>query len=322
MPKNKRQQLEQWTTVVADTGDLTAIKALKPEDTTTNPSLLLAVANNENGRELLTRALQLAGAYQPENVDANILCDAFTAIVGTELLQLVPGLVSTEVDARESFDTRATIERARNLINIYRFFGADTSRVLIKIAATWEGIQAAKVLEAEGIRCNLTLIFHPLQAVAAAQAQAFLISPFVGRIFDWYQKRDQALTSDPGVEAVTHIYQRLKGMGSNTVIMGASFRTVEQIEALAGCDRLTISPALLEELAAQNTPLERQLQPNNIEASTEEIVDEITFRYELNQCPMSSDLLADGIRRFVVDQQKLAALLEQHRCDALQDAEF
>lgn len=305
MQQNKRQQLEQWTTVVADTGDLTAIKALKPADATTNPSLLLAVANSSHGAELLTQAQQLAQQYQPNRVDTALLCDAFTAIVGADLLTTVPGLVSTEVDARESFDTSATIERARRLMAIYRFIGADTSRVLIKIAATWEGIQAASVLEAEGIPCNLTLIFHPLQAVASAQAGAFLISPFVGRIFDWYQQRDSALTTDPGVEAVAHIYQRLKAMGSTTVVMGASFRSVAQIEALAGCDRLTISPALLTELATQNGLMKRQLTPATATAAAEPIVREKDFRYQLNQCSMSSDLLADGIRRFVTDQQQL-----------------
>src|SRR5699024_2743342 len=317
MQQNKRQQLEQWTTVVADTGDLAAIQALQPAYATTNPPLLLAVANSSRGAELLTKAQQLANQYQPKGADNALLCDMFTALVGSELLATVPGLVSTEVDAQQSFNRQATIERARRLMDIYTFLGADSNRVLIKIAATWEGIQAAKVLESEGIHCNLTLIFHPAQAIAAAQANAFLISPFVGRILDWYHQRDNALRTDPGVEAVTTIYRRLKAMGSNTVVMGASFRSVAQVEALAGCDRLTISPALLEELATQQGAITRQLAPATTPPVAEPLLAEADFRYQLNQCPMSSDLLADGIRRFIADQQQLEALFHQQQRSAI-----
>src|SRR5699024_1464939 len=308
---SKRLQLEQWTTLVADTGDFAAIKALKPMDATTNPSLLLAVAQSDTGPALFKQANQLARQYAPSPC-ARLLCDAFTAVVGAELLNTVPGLVSTEVDAQLSFDTCNTIQRARRVMALYQLLGADTQRVLIKIAATWEGIQAAKVLEAEGTRTNLTLIFHPVQAVAAAQAQATLISPFVGRIFDWYKQRDAELTPDPGVTAVKTIYQRLKAMGSDTIIMGASFRSLAQIEALAGCDRLTISPALLEQLAQENGLMVRQLSPADINAQTSEpLLNETCFRFALIQCAMSTDLLSEGIRRFVADQQALEALLSQ-----------
>lgn len=310
MATSKRQQLEQWTTIVADTGNLAAIQALKPMDATTNPSLLLAVAKSDAGPPLLVQAITVARKYT-QAPDARLLCDAFTVIVGSQLLSTVPGLVSTEVDAQLSFNTCATVERARRLIALYRLINADTERVLIKIAATWEGIQAAKVLEAEGIRTNLTLVFHPAQAVAAAQAQGTLISPFVGRIYDWYKNRNEDVSqTDPGVNAVKHIYQRLKAMGSSTIIMGASFRNLTQVESLAGCDRLTISPELLERLASENGPLERQLMPVAGKV-VEPLLLESEFRFLLNQCAMSSDLLSDGIRRFVNDQKALETLVLQ-----------
>lgn len=310
MATSKRQQLEQWTTIVADTGDLAAIKALKPMDATTNPSLLLAVAKSDTGPALLAKAITLAKKY-PQHLDAHLICDAFTVIVGNQLLSTVPGLVSTEVDAQLSFNSCATIERARRLMALYRLINANTERVLIKIAATWEGIQAAKVLEAEGIRTNLTLVFHPAQAVAAAQVKSTLISPFVGRIYDWYKSRNEDVTeNDPGVSVVKDIYLRLKAMGSNTIIMGASFRTLAQIESLAGCDRLTISPQLLEQLAKESGQLERQLVPvtSNV---IEPFLSESEFRFLLNRCAMSSDLLSDGIRRFVNDQKALETLVLQ-----------
>src|SRR5690625_1355539 len=308
---SKRQQLEQWTTLVADTGDFDTIKALKPMDATTNPSLLLAVAKSETGLALFKQANQLAKQYSP-TPDASLLCDAFTAIVGSELLKIVPGLVSTEVDAQLSFNTKATVERARRLIALYRLRGADTHRILIKIAATWEGIQAAKVLEAEGTRTNLTLIFHPAQAIAAAQAQATLISPFVGRIYDWYKNRGEDVASDPGVAAVKTIFHRLKSMGSDTIVMGASFRSTAQIEALAGCDRLTISPALLEERARVTASRKCLLSYDPVaQDSTVFSYSEAEFRFALNQCAMSTDLLSDGIRRFVSDQQTLETLLSE-----------
>lgn len=310
MATSKRQQLEQWTTIVADTGNLAAVKALKPMDATTNPSLLLAVAKSDIGPALLAQAITIAKKYS-QHLDARLLCDAFTVVAGSHLLNTVPGLVSTEVDAQLSFNIRATIERARRLMALYRLINADTERVLIKIAATWEGIQAAKALEAEGIRTNLTLVFHPAQAVAAAQAQGTLISPFVGRIYDWYKNRnDDVSQTDPGVNAVKDIYQRLKAMGSNTIIMGASFRSLAQIEALAGCDRLTISPELLEQLATESGQLERQLIPVAGKV-IEPLLLESEFRFLLNQCAMSSDLLSDGIRRFVNDQKALETLVLQ-----------
>lgn len=310
---NKREQLAQWTTIVADSGDLEAIRALKPEDATTNPSLLLATANSDIGRSLLTEAHQLAQQMAGDDDYHGWLIDAFATLCGQDILKHIPGVVSTEVDARLSFDTRATVEKARRLIALYRELGIERDRVLIKIAATWEGIRAAEVLEEEGIRCNITLLFCLEQAVAAAEAGATLISPFVGRILDWHLRQGETVNdpeSDPGVLSVRRIYQELKARDLETVVMGASFRNRGQIEALAGCDRLTISPALLTELEQDQDTLERKLEPGElIDAPSPDPVREAEFRLALNNNAMANDLLADGIRRFINDQVSLEAML-------------
>lgn len=310
---NKREQLAQWTTLVADTGDIEAIRNLRPQDATTNPSLLLAVARDDHHAPLLKEARQLARQINSESV--SMLCDAFAVVTGQMILDLIPGVVSTEVDARLSFNTRATIERARNLIALYRNLGVPKERILIKVAATWEGICAARILEQEGIHCNLTLVFSLEQGLAAAQAGATLISPFVGRIHDWHLKQGATISGpddDPGVLSVREIFQTLKGLGLNTIVMGASFRTAQQIEGLAGCDRLTISPKLLDELTQDKHPLDRQLDESTVEVIEQQSdLTEAVFRWALNDNPMATDLLADGIRRFARDQESLEALLQQ-----------
>lgn len=308
---SKREQLETWSTLVADTGELAAIRALRPVDATTNPSLLLALA--KQGSPLLDEARRLARQLEGDD-DPALCCDAFATLTGQTVLELIPGLVSTEVDARLSFDITATVERARRLMALYRELGVDTERVLIKIAATWEGIRAAEILEQEGIHCNLTLVFSLEQALAAAQRGATLISPFVGRIHDWYASRGMVIDSpeqDPGVISVRAIFRTLKGLGLDTIVMGASFRNSGQIEALAGCDRLTISPALLEKLADDAGTLTRHLDATDIELVPEQPqMNEASFRWSLNDNPMACDLLADGIRRFARDQEALEALLQ------------
>ena len=310
---NKRDQLAQWTTIVADSGDLEAIRTLKPHDATTNPSLLLAAARSPASRELLEEARRLAKQMAGGSDHRGWMIDAFATLCGQEMLQHIPGVVSTEVDARLSFDTRASVEKARRLIALYRELGIDRDRVLIKIAATWEGIRAAEVLEAEGIRCNITLLFCLEQAVAAAEAGATLISPFVGRILDWHLRQGEQVDdaeSDPGVLSVRRIYQELKARDMETVVMGASFRNRGQIEALAGCDRLTISPALLQELEQDSAELERKLAPGElIDAPPLSAMTESEFRLAMNQNRMAGELLADGIRRFIDDQVALEGLL-------------
>lgn len=312
---SKRNQLEQSSIVVADTGDLEAIRGLSPVDATTNPSLLLAVARQEGCESLLREARDLASRLEYGDELARF-CDAFATLTGQLVLEHIPGQVSTEVDARLSFNTAASIERARNLAALYRTLGVDRERFLIKLAATWEGIRAAEVLEQEGIRCNLTLVFSLEQALAAAEASATLVSPFVGRIHDWYVKRGHEVTGpddDPGVQSVRTIFTTLKGLGMDTVVMGASFRTAAQVEALAGCDRLTISPKLLEELAADDGTLEPALSESEVEMLAEQPpITESAFRWAINDNPMASDLLADGIRRFARDQEALEALLTEN----------
>ncbi|MGB1466600.1 transaldolase [Alcanivorax nanhaiticus] len=310
---NKREQLAQWTSLVADTGDLDMIAALAPEDATTNPSLLLAAARDERYRELLDQAAELTRALGHAG-DINWLTDTSACLAGQAILERVPGLVSTEVDARLSFDTRATVEKARRLISIYRELDVDPSRILIKIAATWEGIRAAQILEEEGTRCNLTLVFNQTQALAAAEAGATLISPFVGRIYDWHRKNGMEINTpedDPGVISVRQIFNTFKARGLDTIVMGASFRNADQIEALAGCDKLTISPALLEELAGRDGSLTRRLDPELVAPEDSWTpVSEAGFRWQMNDDPMACDLLADGIRRFAKDQLALEALLK------------
>ncbi|TGN41296.1 transaldolase [Marinobacter confluentis] len=318
---SKLEQLKTMTTVVADTGDLDAIAQWKPQDATTNPSLLLKAAASEAYRPMLDQAV--AAARKKGGSDAEQLTwatDMLAVLAGREILGLVPGVVSTEVDARLSFDTGATLSRARRLIALYDELGMDTSRVLIKIAATWEGIRAAEQLQREGINCNLTLLFSFIQAAACADAGAFLISPFVGRILDWHlaaSGRDSFPASeDPGVLSVSRIYNYYKANSYQTVVMGASFRNTGEIEMLAGCDRLTISPALLEQLSGDSGTLERKLSANN--ASTSDRpgqIDEKLFRWESNEDAMATEKLADGIRRFTSDQIEL-----EHRVRRLSDA--
>ncbi|MEE9102019.1 MULTISPECIES: transaldolase [Pseudomonas] len=301
---SKLEQLKQYTTVVADTGDFDAIARLKPVDATTNPSLLLKAAALPRYAEHLARATEGARG------DAGLACDRFAVAVGKDILGVIPGRISTEVDARLSFDTEATLERARRLIGLYDEHGVGRDRVLIKIASTWEGIRAAEQLEREGIQTNLTLLFSFAQAAACADAGVFLISPFVGRIYDWYKKangRDYVGAEDPGVQSVSRIYRYYKANGYATVVMGASFRNLGQIEQLAGCDRLTISPDLLQQLADAQGELPRVLQPGGGEAR--QVLDESAFRWQMNEDAMGTEKLAEGIRLFARDQEKLEALL-------------
>lgn len=306
---SKLEQLKQFTTVVADTGDLDAIARLQPVDATTNPSLLLKAAALPRYAEHLQAAMSRCGG------DIGLGCDLFAVAVGQEVLKLIPGRISTEVDARLSFDTQAMVQRGERLIGLYEQAGISRDRVLIKLASTWEGIRAAEQLEKSGIQTNLTLLFCFTQAVACAEAGVFLISPFVGRIYDWYKKhegRDYTGSEDPGVLSVSRIYDYYKAHGYDTVVMGASFRNTGQIEALAGCDRLTISPELLSQLAQEEGSLERKLSPGR--ASEPRVtLDESSFRWGLNEDPMATEKLAEGIRQFARDQEKLEALLEAKR---------
>jgi transaldolase len=311
---NQLDALKQFTTVVADTGDFKQLAAYAPQDATTNPSLILKAVQKPEYAPLLAEAIARHGA-----ADKVELMNRLLVRFGCEILRLIPGRVSTEVDARLSFDTAATLERARQLIALYRAEGVDSARVLIKVAATWEGICAAEQLEREGIRTNLTLLFSFAQAVACGQAGVQLISPFVGRIYDWYKKQagaqwDEAAmagANDPGVRSVKRIYEFYKRHGIATEVMGASFRNVGQITALAGCDLLTISPELLAQLAASEAPLARALDPEAAKRLDIDPVryDEAGFRYALNEDAMATEKLAEGIRAFVADTIKLEALM-------------
>lgn len=312
---SKLDQLKAMTDVVADTGDIEAMKRFKPLDATTNPSLLLKAASLPGYDALLDRAKGLAAARggSTEEILADSV-DRFAVFVGQEILALIPGRISTEVDARLSFQESATLTKARKLIGLYEEAGIDRSRILIKVASTWEGIRAAEQLEQEGINCNLTLLFGFTQAAACADAGVFLISPFVGRIMDWYKAntdlRIQSPADDPGVQSVTRIYNYYKKHGYDTVVMGASFRNTGQIEGLAGCDRLTISPDLMEKLAADNGDLPRWLSPDT--AASDDAMQapsEADFRYELNDDAMATEKLAQGIRNFVADQVRLEQLI-------------
>lgn len=314
---NKLEQLKTMTTVVADTGDIDAIAQWRPQDATTNPSLLLKAAASDAYRPMLDKAVADARRHGGSDAEQlTIATDTLAVLAGREILNLIPGVVSTEVDARLSFDTAGTLERARRLVDLYDKQGVDTSRVLIKIAATWEGIRAAEQLEKEGIRCNLTLLFSFIQAAACAQAGAFLISPFVGRILDWHlanSGRDSyPAAEDPGVLSVSRIYNYFKANDYNTVVMGASFRNTGEIEMLAGCDRLTISPALLQELQDDTAPLSRKLSAEGV-SSPDKLgtVDERLFRWESNEDAMATEKLADGIRRFTADQIELEQRVRQ-----------
>ncbi|QSL92855.1 transaldolase [Ectopseudomonas toyotomiensis] len=302
---SKLEQLKQFTTVVADTGDLDAIARLQPVDATTNPSLLLKAAALPRYADLLNQAVSAGKG------DLGLACDHFAVAVGQEILKVIPGRISTEVDARLSFDTDATLRRAERLIGLYEKAGIGRDRVLIKIASTWEGIRAAEQLEKVGVQTNLTLLFAFAQAQACADAGIFLISPFVGRIYDWYKKaegRDFVGNDDPGVQSVKRIYNYYKANGYDTVVMGASFRNLGQIEALAGCDRLTISPDLLQKLAEDDGQLSRQLAPGATGEPRQSLY-EGGFRWALNEDAMATEKLAEGIRLFARDQEKLEALL-------------
>ncbi|MCH4872969.1 MULTISPECIES: transaldolase [Pseudomonas] len=302
---SKLEQLKQFTTVVADTGDLDAITRLKPVDATTNPSLLLKAAALPGYADLLKNAIEHAKG------DVGLACDLFAVSVGSGILKVIPGRISTEVDARLSFDEAALLQKANQLIELYDKAGVGRDRVLIKLASTWEGIRAAEKLEKAGIQTNLTLLFSFAQAAACADAGVFLISPFVGRIYDWYKKStgiDYTGSDDPGVQSVTRIYNYYKANGYSTVVMGASFRNTNQIEQLAGCDRLTISPDLLEKLAQEQGTLERKLAPGNA-GEPRLILSEAQFRWESNEDAMATEKLAEGIRQFARDQEKLEALL-------------
>jgi transaldolase len=307
------EQLKSVTTIVADTGDVGAIRAVKPQDATTNPSLVLKASALPEYAPLIDDAIAYAKeqggdkAQQIENA-----ADKLAVSIGLEILKVVPGKISTEVDARLSFDKDAMLAKARKLMKLYNDAGVKNDRVLIKLASTWEGIQAGEQLEKEGINCNLTLLFSFAQARACAEAGVFLISPFVGRILDWYkakEKRDYGADEDPGVVSVRAIYAYYKDHGYKTVVMGASFRNVGEIMALAGCDRLTIAPTLLEELASVEGHLTRHLVDNGATKQRPARLTEAQFRLDHNADAMATEKLAEGIRGFIVDQDKLEKML-------------
>ncbi|EGP03847.1 transaldolase [Pasteurella multocida] len=306
--------LRNMTVVVADTGDIEAIKKYQPEDATTNPSLILSASALPQYASLIDEAI--AYAKSKSNCSKQQLIDAEDKLavnIGLEILKIVPGRISTEVDARLSYDTQATIEKAKKLIALYNEAGISNDRILIKIASTWQGIRAAEELEKQGINCNLTLLFSEAQARACAEAGVYLISPFVGRILDWYKansdKKDYAPAEDPGVISVTKIYNYYKQHGYNTIVMGASFRNVGEITELAGCDRLTIAPALLKELQENNAPLERKLSYTGEVKAKPQPLTEAEFYWAHNSDAMAVEKLADGIRKFAADQEKLEAML-------------
>lgn len=316
---NQLEALSKFTVVVADTGDINSIKKYKPTDATTNPSLLLKASQMEEYRHLLDDAIEygkkMAAEKQEEQLESTM--DKLAVNFGIEILSIVPGLVSTEVDARLSFDTEATIAKARKLISLYENAGVSKDRVLIKIASTWEGIQAAKVLESEGIHVNMTLLFTMYQAVACAEAGATLISPFVGRILDWYKKTEKVdgyeSHLDPGVVSVTKIYHYYKQFGHKTIVMGASFRNKGEIIELAGCDKLTIGPNFLEELKGSNDPITRKLSPeiSSTAAKLEKLdITEKTFRWGMNEDAMGTEKLSEGIRVFAADTRKLESIIK------------
>jgi len=311
-------QLKQYTTVVADTGDFQQLAQYKPRDATTNPSLVLKAVQKDAYKPLLEKTVR-----DHTDKPAAAIIDNLLIAFGHEILKIIPGRVSTEVDARLSFDTQASIDKAHELIGLYKAVGIDRERILIKLASTWEGVRAAEILQKEGVNCNMTLLFSPVQAAACAEAGAKLISPFVGRIYDWYKKQagsdwNEATmggANDPGVQSVRRIYAYYKKFGYPTEVMGASFRTTSQILELAGCDLLTISPDLLQKLQDSNEPVERKLSAQmETDESIERIaVDEPSFRFQLNDDAMATDKLSEGIRVFAADAIKLEKLIESLR---------
>ena len=306
--------LRSMTVVVADTGDIDAIKKYQPQDATTNPSLILSASALPQYAPLIDEAVAYAKAQSADKTQQLIDAEDKLAVnIGLEILKIVPGRISTEVDARLSYDTQATVEKARKLIALYNAAGISNDRILIKIASTWQGIRAAEILEKEGINCNLTLLFSEAQARACAEAGVYLISPFVGRILDWYKantdKKEYAPAEDPGVISVTKIYNYYKEYGYKTVVMGASFRNVGEIIELAGCDRLTIAPALLKELQENSTALVRKLGYKGEVKAKPQPLTEAEFYWQHNSDAMAVEKLADGIRKFAVDQEKLEAML-------------
>ena len=306
--------LRSMTVVVADTGDIDAIKKYQPQDATTNPSLILSASALPQYAPLIDEAIAYAKAQSADKTQQLIDAEDKLAVnIGLEILKIVPGRISTEVDARLSYDTQATVEKARKLIALYNAAGISNDRILIKIASTWQGIRAAEILEKEGINCNLTLLFSEAQARACAEAGVYLISPFVGRILDWYKantdKKEYAPAEDPGVISVTKIYNYYKEYDYKTVVMGASFRNVGEITELAGCDRLTIAPALLKELQENSTALVRKLDYKGEVKAKPQPLTEAEFYWQHNSDAMAVEKLAEGIRKFAVDQEKLEAML-------------
>jgi transaldolase len=309
---NQLEQLKQFTTVVADTGDFQSIKQFTPQDATTNPSLILKAVQKPDYKPLLDQAIK----NHPE-LSTDDVIDRVLVAFGLEILKIIPGRVSTEIDAALSFDTEATVAKGRELIALYEAAGASRERVLIKIASTWEGIRAAEILQRDGIRCNMTLLFALPQAIACAEAGAQLISPFVGRIYDYYKKStgiDYQGAEDPGVQSVKRIYSYYRQYGYKTEVMGASFRNTSQILELAGCDLLTISPDLLQKLADTEGKVERKLVADEAQATGGQLaLDEKTFRFMMNEDAMATEKLAEGIRAFCADSGKLKKMIEGMR---------
>lgn len=312
---NQLEQLKKFTTVVADSGDFESIRLYHPTDATTNPSLIYAASQQPHYHHLIDDAIHY-GKKQGQDSLSHALDKVFVNF-GIEILKIVPGRVSTEVDARLSFDVEGSVQKARQLISLYESAGIDRNRILIKLASTWEGIMAARILEKEGIHCNMTLLFSLIQAVACGDANATLISPFVGRILDWFKKSQGVEgyppTEDPGVKSVSQIYNYYKKFGYKTQIMGASFRNIDEIRELAGCDLLTISPSLLEELKNSQEPLTRKLNPDTAKHIPLQKIpsDEKTFRYLLNEDAMATEKLSEGIRNFAKDIVKLETILKK-----------
>ena len=312
---NQLQQLRQFTTVVADTGDIQAITQYQPQDATTNPSLILKAAQLSDYQPLIEQAIEYAKSQsQDKKTQIEDTCDMLAVNIGKEILKVVPGRISTEVDACLSYDTEGSIKKARKLIKLYNDAGVSNDRILIKLASTWQGIRAAEQLEKEGIQCNLTLLFSFAQARACAEAGVYLISPFVGRIMDWYKAKEGkafSASEDPGVLSVQTIYQYYKSHAYPTVVMGASFRNVGEILELAGCDRLTISPQLLEELEQAEDEISAKLVAGSEIKPAPQPLTETEFLWEHNQDPMAVEKLAEGIRNFAVDQGKLEAMIAE-----------